>query len=108
MVQCFCRRGKVPKWSKGADSKSVRRRKACVGSTPTLSAIILNNQINLFTLGVEVFFVHISEFISFHNFILICLDKRNRLVKTAKPHTLAYSLIITNICQIINEHKCLL
>lgn len=31
--------GKVPKWPKGADSKSARRRKPCVGSNPTLSAI---------------------------------------------------------------------
>ena len=31
--------GKVPKRPKGVDSKSTRRRKACVGSNPTLSAI---------------------------------------------------------------------
>ena len=30
--------GDVPKWLKGADSKSARRRKACGGSTPSISA----------------------------------------------------------------------
>lgn len=33
-------RGKVPKRPKGADSKSARRREACVGSNPTLSVLI--------------------------------------------------------------------
>lgn len=32
--------GEVPKRPKGVDSKSTRRRKACVGSNPTLSATI--------------------------------------------------------------------
>ena len=31
--------GDVPKWLKGADSKSARRRKACGGSNPSISAI---------------------------------------------------------------------
>ncbi len=35
--------GEVPKWSKGADSKSARRREACVGSNPTFSAICFPN-----------------------------------------------------------------
>ena len=30
--------GDVPKWLKGADSKSARRRKACGGSNPSISA----------------------------------------------------------------------
>ena len=34
--------GDVPKWLKGADSKSARRRKACGGSNPSISAIRLN------------------------------------------------------------------
>ncbi len=36
--------GEVPKRPKGADSKSARRVKPCVGSNPTFSAIILNIQ----------------------------------------------------------------
>ena len=35
-----CRYGDVPKWLKGADSKSARRRKACGGSNPSISAIV--------------------------------------------------------------------
>ena len=34
--------GDVPKWLKGADSKSARRRKACGGSNPSISASMLN------------------------------------------------------------------
>ena len=34
--------GDVPKWLKGADSKSARRRKACGGSNPSISASTLN------------------------------------------------------------------
>ena len=33
--------GEVPKRLKGADSKSARRRKVCVGSNPTLAARLL-------------------------------------------------------------------
>ncbi len=35
--------GDVPKWLKGADSKSARRRKACGGSNPSISAKIKNH-----------------------------------------------------------------
>ena len=34
--------GDVPKWLKGADSKSARRRKACGGSNPSISAIAID------------------------------------------------------------------
>ena len=34
--------GDVPKWLKGADSKSARRRKACGGSNPSISAMYEN------------------------------------------------------------------
>ena len=35
----FVQKEKYPSGHKGTDSKSVRRRKACVGSNPTFSAI---------------------------------------------------------------------
>ena len=39
-VRCYNTKvfGDVPKWLKGADSKSARRRKACGGSNPSISA----------------------------------------------------------------------
>jgi hypothetical protein len=48
--------------------------------------LIVKRQLSRISIDV---FLYISEFISFHKSILICLGKRNRLMKTAKPFTLA-------------------
>lgn len=50
-------RGKVPKRPKGADSKSARRREACVGSNPTLSVLKHNSEQEVFCIMQEAFFV---------------------------------------------------
>ena len=43
--------GDVPKWLKGADSKSARRRKACGGSNPSISANKKTTQKGGFLIG---------------------------------------------------------
>ena len=53
--------GDVPKWLKGADSKSARRRKACGGSNPSISASTFNPGI-VFQYR-DLFFVFISLWI---------------------------------------------
>ena len=54
--------GDVPKWLKGADSKSARRRKACGGSNPSISASTFNPGI-VFQYRDLLFFIFISLWI---------------------------------------------
>jgi hypothetical protein len=49
--------------------------------------------------------VYISEFISFHKSILICLGNRNRLMKTAEPYTLGLANLTCRYIFIIFVYK---